>query len=406
MNILVTDGESRSALAVTRSLGRRGYNISVAGGELKNISASSKFCRQAFKTPNPLNDPRGYTKAIIDIAHREHIDILFPITETSIYCLNKVRGQIGNSVIMACASSDKMESVSNKYNLFQMADKLGVAIPETIYVADTADFEKKKKQISAFPVVVKPSYSKIEVVDRIISTKVMYAVSYSELSRLYETKPELKYPSMIQEMIVGKGTGLFTLFDQDRHLALFSHRRILEKPPWGGVSVLSESIPLEDDMVEASRRLLSAVGWQGIAMVEFKRDERNGKAILMEVNGRFWGSLQLAVSSGVDFPSLNLDYHFNRKPTTVLVDYSVGHKLKWNLGILDHLIIRIKSGEQLIDQYAHIPTRWQVVKEILNFKLKNTSFDVCDFKDMRPFLCELYGYLKDVNRKHRPVGNV
>jgi len=308
MNILVTDGENRATLAVTRSLGRKGYNIFVTGREASSISAGSKFCCKAFTAPDPLKNGGKYSKAISEIVNREDINVIFPMTEQSIYCLNKAREQFGKNIILACPPPEKMEAVSNKYRLFQMAEKLGVAIPETIYVTDADDFLGKRTRISCFPVVVKPAYSKIEDEDRIISTRVMYAASQGELDRLYETKPELRYPSLIQELIVGEGTGLFTLYDQDRHLALFSHRRLLEKPPSGGVSVLSESVLLDDEMVEAAGKLLSEVQWSGIAMVEFKRDKRDGKAKLMEINGRFWGSLQLAVSSGVDFPLLSLDY--------------------------------------------------------------------------------------------------
>lgn len=394
MNVLVTDGENRSALAVTRSLGKRGYNVFVAGRELRNISACSKFCLKAFKTPDPLNDAGNYFKAIVEIASRENVDIIFPMTEQSIYCLNKARGQLGERIILACPTPEKMEAVSNKYSLFQLAEKLGVAIPETIYVSDADDFLGKRIRISGFPVVVKPAYSKIEDGDRIISTGVMYAASQRELNRLYETKPELQYPSMIQELIVGEGTGLFTLFDQDHHLALFSHRRLLEKPPSGGVSVLSESVYLDGEMVEAAGKLLSAVGWMGIAMVEFKRDKRDGKAKLMEINGRFWGSLQLAVSSGVDFPSLSLDYHLNKKPSSLLDEYSVGHRLKWFFGILDHLIIRIKSGGRLLELPSDFPTRWQVTKELLKTGKANTSSDVYDSEDLKPFVSEVKSYIK------------
>lgn len=395
MNVLVSDGENRSALAVTRSLGRRGCNVFVVGREPGNISACSKFCRKAFKASDPLQDGENYSWAIAEIVNREDIDVIFPMTEQSVYCLNKAREQLGNHVILACAPAEKMEAVSNKYKLFQLAEKLGVPIPKTIYVTGAADFPGKKTLISGFPVVVKPAFSKIEDGERIISAGVMYAADQGELSRLYETKPVLRYPSLIQELIVGQGTGLFTLFDRDRHLVLFSHRRLLEKPPSGGVSVLSESIPLEDEMVEAARKLLSAVDWPGVAMVEFKRDIRDGRAKLMEINGRFWGSLQLAVSSGVDFPALCLDYCLGKKPASLLSSYKVGHKLKWFFGMLDHMIIRLKKDDRLQNLSPESLTRWQVTKELLRTDA-NTSFDVYDSEDPNPFAWEVKDYIRNL----------
>lgn len=396
MNVLVTDGENRSALAVTRSLGRRGCNVFVSGSGKRNISSSSRLCRKAFATPDPLTDGRGYRRAIAEIVGRECIDVVFPMTEQSVYCLNKLREPFGQRVVIACAPPEQMESVSNKYKLFQMAARLGVPIPETIYVTDADDFLGRDIRITRFPVVVKPSFSKIEEGGRIIAARVMYAANQGELSRLYETKPVLRHPSLIQELIVGEGTGLFTLFDRDRHLALFSHRRLLEKPPSGGVSVLSESVPLDAEMVDAAGRLLTEVGWPGIAMVEFKRDIRDGTAKLMEINGRFWGSLQLAVSAGMDFPVLCLDYYLDRRPAAILSDYRVGHKLKWFLGVLDHMVIRLKKSERLQNLPPGSLTCWEVTRELLRGTDENTSYDVYDADDPRPFVSEVMGYVKNL----------
>jgi len=401
MNILVTDGENRSSLAVTRSLGKKGCVVIVSGRDVENISACSRFCHKAYKTPDPLIDGNNYLQAIAEIVRKEHIDVIFPMTEQTVYCLNKSRNLLGNNVILASASPEKMESVSNKYTLFQLAEKLGVDIPETEYVADIDQFYKLRDKITEFPVVVKPAFSKIQDGEKILSTGVMYAASPEELNYLYDTKPALRYPSMIQEMITGEGTGLFTLYDTDRHLALFSHRRILEKPPSGGVSVLSESVALDDNMVEAAHRLLSAIQWTGIAMVEFKRDERDGKAKLMEINGRFWGSLQLAISSGIDFPSLCLNYYLDQKPTLILSDYKVRHKLKWVFGILDHLLIRLKKGDRFINIPPETPSRCRVALELISLNAANTSYDVYEAGDVQPTIMETKMYIQNIIRLKR-----
>ena len=199
---------------------------------------------------------------------------------------------------------------------------------------------------------------------------------------------------MIQERIVGPGTGLFTLFDRDRHLALFSHKRVREKPPSGGISVVSESVPLDEDMVEHAGRLLSAVGWQGVAMVEFKRDLRDGKAKLMEINGRFWGTLQLAVASGVDFPSLYLDLLQGKKPASLVREYKVGQKLKWFFGTLDHLLIRLKNKDLDLNLPPDAPTKFGALFEFMKIMEKDTSFDVFNRNDLGPFWHEARKYLR------------
>lgn len=396
MKVLVTDGENRSALAVTRSLGRKGYEIFVAGLKAGNISASSKFCRKSIITPDPLGDGSGYAKKILEAVVDEMIDIIIPLSEQSIYQLNKVRDRLPGKVILTCARQDKMDAVSNKFELFQLAKKSGIPIPATIFVDGLEDFLNKEPLIPVFPVVVKPAFSRLVTGGIILSTGVMYAADGNELRRLYETRPELRHPSLIQEVIKGDGTGLFTLFDSDRHLVLFSHRRLLEKPPSGGVSVMSESVSLDPEMVSAAGKLLSTIGWKGVAMVEFKRDIRDGVAKLMEINGRFWGSLQLAVSSGVDFPSLCLDYYLGRSPKSLLSAYNVGHKLKWTFGILDHLLIRLKNRDHDLNLPPGAYTRKQVARELLCCRDQNTSLDVYESEDPGPFWSEAKKYVLDL----------
>jgi predicted ATP-grasp superfamily ATP-dependent carboligase len=401
INVLITDGENRSALAVTRSLGRRGCTVFISGKDNANISSSSRYCKKAYTTPDPLTESKKYSQAIEEIILLEKIDVIFPMTEQSIYCLNSSRDQMGDKIILACVSPEKMNAVSNKYSLFQLAEKLGIDTPETLYIWDVDDFQRQKKQVSSFPVVVKPAFSKIQEGEKILSTGVLYAATPNDLNSLYETKPVLRYPSLIQEMITGEGTGLFSLFDHDRHLALFSHRRILEKPPSGGVSVLCQSVSLDNAMVEASRMLLSEVQWTGIAMVEFKRDIRDGKAKLMEINGRFWGSLQLAVSSGMDFPALCLDYYLGKKPTSLLSDYTVGRKQKWFFGMLDHLIIRLKKKHSLQNLPPKTPALWQVAKDLFSFSDENCSSDVYDAADLLPAITESKVYIKTLLKLKR-----
>ena len=86
-----------------------------------------------------------------------------------------------------------------------------------------------------------------------------------------------------------------------RPVAFFAHKRLRERPPWGGVSVLSESAEPDPRLKALARQLLDDACWHGVAMVEFKVAP-DGTPYLMEINTRFWGSLQLAIDAGVDFP--------------------------------------------------------------------------------------------------------
>lgn len=399
MNILITDGENRSALAVTRSLGKQGYRVVVVGPSDRSLSSVSRYCAKGIAVPDPLTSGNEYAAAICKICERESIDVIFPVTEQSIYLLNPMRDSFLKHIILACPPQEMMQAVSDKFRLFQLAEKLSIAIPQTFYLNNADCLKNVIGQIVNFPVVVKPSLSRMLVEGEFISGGVCYANSRNQLEEYYETNPVLQYPSMIQEKIIGPGTGLFTLFDYNRYLALFSHQRLREKPPSGGVSVVCESVPLDDEMVTSTKKLLSAVGFVGVAMVEFKRDVRDGKAKLMEINGRFWGSLQLAIACGVDFPALYLKYLQGKSPEEALVEYRVGHKMKWFFGTLDHFLIRLKNDDAALNLNDDAQSKLQSAFQFLKIWHRNVSFDVANIQDMRPFYHETISYMKELLRR-------
>jgi len=72
------------------------------------------------------------------------------------------------------------------------------------------------------------------------------------------------------------------------------HHRLREDPPTGGQSTAARAY-FSEQLKEYGLRLLQALRWHGAAMVEFKLDSRSGQFVLMEINGKFWGSLELAL---------------------------------------------------------------------------------------------------------------
>jgi len=209
---------------------------------------------------------------------------------------------------------------------------------------------------------------------------------------VYQDNPALAgYPTLIQERIVGPGMGLFVLCDHGHVVASFAHRRHREKPPSGGASVLSESVAVDQTLLEHARRLLGPLGWHGVAMLEYKRDHRSGREFLLEINGRFWGSLQLAIDAGVDFPYLACLLALG-----TLTDgdrpYRLGVKNRWFLGDLDHLLARLlHSGRDLPEGSG---SRWRAMLTFLHGFDADTRNEIACGDDLRPALRELTDYVR------------
>jgi predicted ATP-grasp superfamily ATP-dependent carboligase len=185
---------------------------------------------------------------------------------------------------------------------------------------------------------------------------------------------------------------MFALYDHGKAVAFFAHRRLREKPPSGGVSVLSESIPIDARLREIAQRILDHVGWHGVAMVEFKV-AADGTPYLMEVNARFWGSLQLAVDAGVDFPCLLYKVAVGERPDETN-DYQIGIKSRWLLGDLDCLYLTLKGGS---NRFQTRQSRWRTMLQFVRFFEKKTRYEVNRWDDWRPFLAELKQYRRQTS---------
>ena len=145
-----------------------------------------------------------------------------------------------------------------------------------------------------------------------------------------------------------------------------------------------------DGLGAAVRKLVAAVGWHGVAMFEFKLDDE-GRYCLMEVNGRFWGSLQLAIDAGVDFPRLLWAMSQGRTSGPHELGYRVGLRERWWLGDLDHLYLRLRHDSGL-------RARWQALRVFLAGGGPQVINEVRRPDDAAPFWFELRSWLRRWSR--------
>jgi predicted ATP-grasp superfamily ATP-dependent carboligase len=188
-----------------------------------------------------------------------------------------------------------------------------------------------------------------------VKLSVRHSANRAELDAALALLPDSAYPILLQQRVVGPGLGVFLLMADGTPLAAFGHRRILEKPPSGGVSVCAEAVPVDPELRRRSVDLLRRFEWDGVAMVEFKRDSATGRPFLMEINGRFWGSLQLAIDAGVDFPRLLVDHALGAEIVPV-TSWRTGVRCRWRLGEVDHLIARLRRRKNGLSLPPDVPS--------------------------------------------------
>lgn len=391
LRVLITDADNRSALAATRSLGARGHTVIIAAERQPALASVSRYASAVESCPSPSADPQGFVEAIMQIVARQRIDVLLPMTEITTLLLTEHQHLLPEHCRLPFPPVECVARASNKAYVVQAANELGVPTPATRIVNSTAEALALAETVT-FPAVIKPARSRVQTPNGWISTAVSYAASRDiYVQRVQSLRPE-EYPLLLQERIQGPGVGVFACFDRGKPVAWFTHRRIREKPPSGGVSVLRESAPLDPAAVEHSTRLLTHLGWHGVAMVEFKRDDRDGSLRLMEINGRFWGSLQLAIDAGVDFPALLVEIAAGRQPAPI-ASYQVGVRSRWFWGDVDSLLTVMLRSRAALNLPPNHPGRLRTLWNFLKFGGKQQRDEILRLNDVKPWMLETRRWL-------------
>jgi len=381
--VLILDANQRSALAATRSLGRRGVSVTAADETRTTLAGSSKYCQERMTYPSPFRHPDLFLATLRSEILQRQIDVVFPMTDLTTGILVRHRDSLGH-IQIPCPPEDSFESASDKWSTYNLAVRLGIPTPLTHYLSSEKALSVVVSDMG-YPIVLKPPRSRMRPGTPWDNSSVRYASSPEEQRAIVmDLTISTDQPVLAQQYIKGEGRGIFAIYDRGKPLCFFAHRRLRERPPSGGVSVLSESIPVNPYLGDLTQRILDALGWHGVAMAEFKITP-DGTPFLLEINPRFWGSLQLAIDAGVDFPWLLYQLATGEAVNSV-PNYALGVMSRWFLGDLDHLYLTLKSR-------ASPAEKLRTLVRFLALAQPHTRYDVNRWDDLRPFLFECRQYV-------------
>lgn len=362
-NVFVTDAQMRSSLAVIRSLGIKG--LSVTAGEETRFTTGffSKYCSDKVVYPNPKKNKSDFIDCLIGELQRKEYEVLFPVADACLKPIMDNEEKISKYTSIALPSKDTFLKGYDKGITLKIAIDNDIPCPKTYFFDSNEDLYKASEYL-IFPLVIKPRVSS--------GSRGLYICnSLDELVSRFEEGQQNYGKLLVQEYIPqGGDLGVYTLFNFDSEpRALTVQRRIRSYPASGGPSTLRETINNETSRkaIDIAFKLLKAMGWVGVAMVEFRIDARDGVPKLMEVNPRFWGSLQLSILSGVDFPYLLYKMIMDGDIDPVM-GYKSGVKCRWLL-----------PGDIL--WFLTTPNKLQNLPEFLKI---DTPFDIISKEDPGP----------------------
>jgi protein-tyrosine-phosphatase/predicted ATP-grasp superfamily ATP-dependent carboligase len=380
--VLILGAEPRVAVTIARSLDAHGIPVYVAALSPEERPLRSRALSGFFRLPPPLYAPELFAESLIEAVRRHDFDMVIPSNDGALSGLAEgyemLRNRLNGQVHLGCPPPDVVNRVLDKSATLEAARQCGIAVPQTWEIERGRLLEREPlSEIAStlrFPAIVKPR-SKAQAAH----LKVRRFQSLQELRRATAKDRALGTGMLIQEYCPGVGVGIEVLMEQQAPRAMFQHRRLKELPASGGVSVLAVSEAVDPHLAEAALCLLRHLRWNGVAMVEFRQDESSGRAVLMEVNGRYWGSLPLSRLAGLEFPYYEWQLAHGQQ-LGVPAQYRIGVRARWTAGTL------LRAKELLQDRSR---PRWPTLVQTVKDLLPPTRDAIWSFRDPLPALDEL-----------------
>jgi protein-tyrosine-phosphatase/predicted ATP-grasp superfamily ATP-dependent carboligase len=292
--VLVLGDDTRSFLAIVRSLGRRGITVHAAPSNFRSPALRSRYIAAIQELPPWMGDGAEWLAAMAALLRAERYDLIIPCNETTLLPLQRHGAMLSCLARLAIPEDGAIAVLFDKHETRKLARRVGVPVAagRLARADDTA-----AAVIAEFgvPVVVKPRHS--YSLERLASRgKVHVVAEPAHLEALLaEACPSA---TVLEEFFPGQGVGVSLLASSGRVLQAFEHRREREI---FGASFYRFAAPLTPELVQGCAAIVGALGYTGLAMFEFKR-AADGRFILLEINARPWGSMPLPLALGVDFP--------------------------------------------------------------------------------------------------------
>ncbi|MCD6483695.1 MAG: HAD-IA family hydrolase [Candidatus Odinarchaeota archaeon] len=281
--ILIVTADFKKAYPIIKSVAKSGYKPIIVFHRIWSWPIFSRYASKRYRIANPYKNEKKYAFQVLKVAEKENVDMIIPVGYIDNVVLAKYRNIFRNFTI-PISSYDAILKVSNKAELGKVLSKIGIKYPNTTTLSqENKDIEKLN-----FPLVVKGIW------DASTPEYVFNEHFFSTLKLGKEQK------LILQEFIPGYGNGYFALAKNGEVFLEFCHKRVIEMHPSGGPSIVACAY-YDSNLLEIGRKIVKELKWSGVIMAEFKRDYETGEYYLIEINPKFWGSLELATTYGADF---------------------------------------------------------------------------------------------------------
>lgn len=387
--------ETQIGLNIVRELGRAGVFVIGIASSPHAIGLRSRYLGKGLV----VSEPRSPTllSVLRQLGETHGPCCLLTVSEVNLCWLNEQREQLGVITPMV-AAPEQLGIVLDKQRTLALAREVGISTPLSVQ-PKSLDEALALGQDFRFPAVIKwadPNAvaSQLRAL-QLPLLKAEYVYNKAQWLQIANRYASLGSWPLVQSYCPGRGLGQFFFMHRGQAVRRFQHVRVAEWPPEGGFSSVCDALPLDQhvELQELSIALLQRIGWEGVAMVEYRWDEATDRAMLMEVNGRFWGSFPLAAHAGAGFALLSyqagsgLPLSQLPPPRRHLRCRMISTELKRARRLL-------LQRELVADRQFQIP-RWRVLADFLaNYLRPHVCYYVWSWRDPAPFLADLRNMMR------------
>jgi protein-tyrosine-phosphatase/predicted ATP-grasp superfamily ATP-dependent carboligase len=385
--VLVLGDDTRSFLAIARSLGRRGISIHAAPSNFRSPALRSRYIAAVHDLPPWMGEGEEWLHATAALLRAEQYSLVIPCNEGTLLPLQRYRVILSQLTCLAIPDDRAISVLFDKHETRELARQVGVRIARGLLARPDLTPEDVITGLG-LPIVVKPRWS--YSLDKLAVRSKVHVIDKPATLRSYLA--QCSNDDLLEEYFPGRGIGVSILASNGRLLQAFEHHRVREI---AGASFYRCSAPLTSELLQACEAMIVSLTYTGIAMFEFKQNIA-GEWILLEVNARPWGSMPLPLALGVDFP-----YRWYR----LLVAGEESPEKRYRTGVYGRNLIPDLQNSRIeaeVMQLGPVATAWFMTKrlaELSRFLTRREVHDVLVRDDPLPALVEVFELASTVLRR-------
>ncbi|MHA2069375.1 MAG: carboxylate--amine ligase, partial [Candidatus Thorarchaeota archaeon] len=291
-----------NGLGIIRSLGRRGIPVIAVDYHRNALGFSSKYACESIIAPDPRVDEHKFLAFILENSDRWAGSVLIPTHDEELAIFSYHKEELAKHYILPVADWEAIKNIVDKKGTYEIAAGLDIPIPKTIYLDSVGSLDSLKNDVD-YPCLLKPRRG--HEFNHKFGFKAFVIEDYEQLKMRIAQMRQVGCEMMIQEFISGKDDEIYVYIayynSESKPLAEFTQRKLRQNPPTLGVGRVAKSTHTEE-IVAPSRQILGELSYYGLCAIEYKKDAKDSKFKLLDINGRSHMQIGLPTKCGLDFP--------------------------------------------------------------------------------------------------------